>query len=392
MSMHQGSEDDFINEEMVAVVSRYEQMLTEKTRYYFDVHEVEIIFDHYFNQKKYKPAKEVLSLGQAIHPGSLPLLLREAQILVEKGKGKEALELISVIESVDSSNENLYLLKGSACILNSDYDSAQENYEKALNLAEEPEDWVLNIAYTFERIGLFDRSIYFIKRSLKNNPVQEDLLWELALFYEQAGNDEQALISYRKFLDLNPFSDSGWFNLGVILNQLEQFEEAVEAFDYVLAISPDFSSALLNKANALANLDKHEEAISIYSEFLLDDENHAQALTYMGESYEKLGNLTMAYQYYRKARSADPAYSEPWYCLAGLMLEQDKPYEALYHIRKAIQLKENNPDYLFLLGRINLKLEFFEDALDAFREVLKIDPDDEEAQLLIDGIRSNYRE
>ena len=68
------------------------------------------------------------------------------------------------------------------------------------------------------------------------------------------------------------------------------------------------------------------------------------------------------------------------------MFDKENPYEALYYIRKAIQLKKNNPDYHFLLGKVNIKLEFFEDAIKAFKDVLVIDPDDEEAQIMIDSL------
>ena len=51
--MHTGSEDDFVNEEMVSAVKRYEQMLIKASPYYCDVTEFEIIFDHYFSQKRY---------------------------------------------------------------------------------------------------------------------------------------------------------------------------------------------------------------------------------------------------------------------------------------------------------------------------------------------------
>jgi len=390
--MHRGSEEDFVNDEMVAVVKRYEKMLEEATQYYFDVHELEIIFDYYFGLKKYKRAREVLNLGLAQHPGAISLFLKEAQILIEKGKANEALEKIALVESVDSSNETLFLLKGSAFLLLGKYDTAHKFYEQAIKLSEEPEEWVLNIAYTFERIGQFDRAIYFLKQFLASKPDNEDIIWELAVFYEQSGKDDLALETYRRFLDLKPFSDAGWFNLGVILNQIEKYDDAIEAFDYVLAINPDFNSALFNKGNTLANLEKHEEAIQCYSEFLLKDENHPLTLNYIGESYEKLKNNTLAYQYYRKARAADPSFSDSWFGLASIMLNKENPYEALFYIRKAIQLKSGNPDYLFLLGKVNMKLEFFEDALKAFQDVLIIDPTDEEAQIMIDKLKAENRE
>ena len=57
--MFTGSEEEFVNDEMVAAVKRYEKMIAEADRYYFDVHEFEVIFDHYFSQKKYKQATTV---------------------------------------------------------------------------------------------------------------------------------------------------------------------------------------------------------------------------------------------------------------------------------------------------------------------------------------------
>lgn len=387
-----GGEEDLINEEMLAAVSRYEKMLQESGSGFFDVHEFEIIFDYYFSQKKYKQARDVLKMAKNQHPGALSLELKEAQILVEKGKAEEALIKIALVESMDGNNENLYLLKGSAYLLLNNHDKAQEYYEKAIEISEDKEDWVINIAYTFERIGLYKKAIYLLEKYLENNTQTEDILWELAVFYEQDGQDDKALSYYERFLDMNPFSESGWFNRGVILNQMERFQEAIESFDFVLAINPDYSSALFNKGNTLANMDQHEDAIRVYHEFLLTDENHPMTLNYIGESYEKLDDRTMAYQYFRRARSADPTYSEPWYGLAGIMLDRDNPYEALYYIRKAILLKENNPDYLFLLGKVNIKLEFYEDALKAFQDVLLIDPEDEEAKSMVDSLRSEKRE
>ncbi len=386
--MFTGSEEEFVNEEFVAAVKRYEQMMAQASRLYFDVHEFELIFDHYFSQKKYKQAKEALALAKNQHPGAISLELKEAQLLVEKGRAKEALEKISLVEAVDKSNETLFLLKGSSYLLLDDYDTAQKYYDKAIELSEDAEDWVLNIAYTFERLGLYSRAIYFLEKHLAENPNNEDIIWELAVFHEQDGQDEKALKYYQSYLDINPFSEAGWFNLGVILNQLEKFEEAIEAFDFVLAINPGYSSAIFNKGNTFANMEKHEDAIKVYNEFLLTDENHAQALNYIGESYDKLGDKSSAFQYFKKSKTADPVFSEPWFGLASLMLDKENPYEALYYIRKAIQLKNNNPDYYFLLGKVNVKLEFFEDALNAFKDVLKIDPDDEEAQLMIDSLNN----
>lgn len=390
--MYTGGDDDLWNEELTQSIDRYEKMIDLKAEWYFDIHELENIFDYYFNQKKFQPAREVLKLGFRMHPESPALKLKEAQILIERGEARKALEMIKVLEPIDQTNEQLFIIKGSAYLLLDDFDNATSCYQRALEVSDEPEDWVLNISYAFEKLGEYERAILFLKQAVTKNPVNEDMVWELAVCYEQAGMDELAMETYRNFIELDPFSDACWFNLGVILNQKEQYAESIEAFDFVLAISPDFYSALFNKGNALANSGKHIEAIQVYSEFLMENENHPQALCYIGESYEKLDKLSQAFQYYKKARSIDPVYSESWFGLASLMFKQNNLYEAMYYVRKSMTLKTENPDYLFLAGEIFEKLEFFEDAILTFKKLLRIDPNDEEAKEILSRIESKHND
>lgn len=390
--MYTGSEDDLWNEELTQSVDKYEKMIKLKAEWYFDTHELENIFDYYFNQKRFQPAREVLRLGFKMHPESSALKLKETQILIERGEAKNALKVIEVLEPLDQNNEQLYIIKGSAYLLLDDFDQATSCYQKALEVSDDPEDWILNISYAFQKLGEYERAIIFLKQAVDKNPQTEDLVWELSVCYEQAGQDDLAIKSYRSFLDIDPFSDAGWFNLGVLLNQKELYTLSIEAFDFVLAISPDFYAALFNKANALANSGKHTEAIQVYSEYLMENENHVQALCYIGESYEKLKKVSQAFQYYRKARSIDPAYSESWFGLANLMFKQGNFYEALYYIRKAMSLKKDNPDYLFLAGEVYEKLEFIEDSILIFRKLLQIDANDLEANEILKRLEAKHNE
>ena len=120
----------------------------------------------------------------------------------------------------------------------------------------------------------------------------------------------------------------------------------------------------------------------------MENENHPQALCYIGDSYEKLKKNTLALQYYRKARAIDPAFSESWYGMANLMYNQGYFYEAMYYIRKAMNLRKSQPDYLFLAAQIYADLEFYEEAVNFLNELLVIDTEDEEAREFLQTIEN----
>ncbi len=91
-----------------------------------------------------------------------------------------------------------------------------------------------------------------------------------------------ALLYYLKYLEEEPFSDSAWYNLGIIYNKLEQYEKAMEAYDYALAINSQNTFALFNKGNILSNLERYSEAIPVYHEYLENEPDSFEAMTYLG--------------------------------------------------------------------------------------------------------------
>ena len=97
-----------------------------------------------------------------------------------------------------------------------------------------------------------------------------------------------AYIYYLKYLEEEPFSDSAWYNLGIIYNKLEMYEKAMEAYDYALAINSQNTFALFNKGNILNNIERFSEAIPVYHEYLENEPDSYEAMTYLAECYEKL--------------------------------------------------------------------------------------------------------
>jgi tetratricopeptide (TPR) repeat protein len=76
--------------------------------------------------------------------------------------------------------------------------------------------------------------------------------------------------------------------------------------------------------------------------------------------------------YLKKALKEDPELDEAHFELAAVYEELDHPGEGLYHIKKALELDPENPDFLMLSGELNYTLGWFEEAEGQYRKVLEL--------------------
>jgi tetratricopeptide (TPR) repeat protein len=159
----------------------------------------------------------------------------------------------------------------------------------------------------------------------------------------------------------------------VIYNKLDSTEKAMEAYDYALAINSQNSFALFNKGNILSGLDRFREAIPVYHEYLENEPDSFEAMTYLAECYDKSGDLTLARKYYHDAIDIAPEYADPWFGLGVIEYNLGNYDEALVFFRKSVRLDDENPEFWYLLGKAHYGNGEIKDALRCYREAIKLD-------------------
>ena len=140
-----------------------------------------------------------------------------------------------------------------------------------------------------------------------------------------------------------------------------------------LAINSQNTFAIFNKGNIYCNLDRYSEAIPVYHEYLENEPDSFEAMTYLAECYEKTGDLTLARKYYQEAIELAPEYADPWFGLGIIALESGNPDDSLILLRKAVRLDDENPEIWHVLGKAHYVKGEKKAALRCFREALKID-------------------
>ncbi len=361
-------------EEIKKAVQKFERMRKNNESYFFDVIEFESIIDYYIESNNSLKAFEAATLASQQHPNSVSIQLRKARVLLDKGRAVEALRILKKLENIEPGNHEIYVAKGTAMGILGDIHGAKKMFDFALTLdSDDTANILFSITSVLQNLNYYEHLIPYLKKLIELEPDFFAHLYDLAYAYDKTENYNESIKYYLKYLEEEPFSDSAWYNLGIIYNKLDEPDKALAAYDYALAVNSTNAFALFNKGNILCNLERFEEAIPVYHEYLENEPDSFEAMTYLAECYEKTGDLVLAKKYYHEAIDLAPEFADPWFGLGILALDSGNPEDSLIFLRKAVRLDDENPEIWYLLGKAHYLAGENKAALRCFREALKID-------------------
>jgi Tetratricopeptide repeat. len=361
-------------EEVKQAVQKFERMRRNNESYFFDVIEFESIIDYYIESNNPAQAYEAASIATEQHPQSVSIQLRKAKVLLDKGRAVEALRILKKLEHIEPGNHEIYVAKGTAMGMLGDIQGARKVFDYALSLdSDEVENILFAIVSVLQNLNYYEQLIPYLLQLMEKEPNFKAHLYDLAYAYEKTEDYANSISYYLKYLEEEPFSDSAWYNLGIIYNKLDQSVKAIEAYDYALAINSENTFALFNKGNLLCNLERHAEAIPVYLEYLENEPDSFEAMTYLAECYERNNNILLSKKYYREAIDLAPDFADPWFGLGVIELNSGNPDDSLIYFRKAVRLDDENPEFWYLLGKAHYVKNELKSSLSCFREALKLD-------------------
>lgn len=361
--------------EVEEVVQRYERMKRNNDNFFFDVSEFEAIIDYYIDNNNHQKAFEAAETAVHQHPNSISIQLRQARVLLDKGRAVETLRILRRLESIEPGNHEIYLIKGTALGMLGDVAGARKMFDTALEYdTEEPENTLYAITSILQNLNFYEDMISYMHKLIEMEPYFPAHCFDLAYAYDKTGHLEEAVKYYEQYLDEEPLSDSAWYNVGIVYNRLGKYEKALEAYDYALAINPVNTFALFNKGNILCNLERFEEAVVTYEEYLGLEKDSADTLTYIGECHEKLGRPGIAKKYFLEAIEIDSDIPDPWFGLGVLAFKEGMFNDAMMFFSKCVRLDDQDPENYHMLARSFYALGKLKESIRNLQKALKIDP------------------
>ncbi len=332
---------------------RFKKSLVSGRKSYFDVSEFEGIVEYLLDEGDINASEIAALQGIQIHPGAVPLQLKYAQVLLSKGKYKNALKYLNLAEQIELTNPDVHLMKGSAWLIIGNEKEAEDSFNKALKNADvEKDDILYHIGSSYVQAGEIDKAISYFEKSLKLNPENELALYDLGFFSDQEGQYQKSIEYYNRYLDIDPFNFSIWFNLGISYNKAGEFEKAVKAYEFALALNEDFDQSLFNIGNAYANAGKYPEAIKSYLEYLELDPENDDAMCYIGECYLNLEDHFQAEKFYRKSLEINPENDTALFGIGLIMWVEKKWKKGIKYIKQALLIDALNSEYWITLAKL----------------------------------------
>lgn len=373
-------------------IERFEKMLRGERTLYFDVHEIESLYDYFVEMGNFDFAQKVLAAGLSLHPDAITLKIRQASLLTDQDMLDEALALLYALVKIDAHNSDVFINLGWIFLKKDSVDTALQYFETAVQLcgSDDREELLLEIGINLNQSDYYNQAITYLNRCLAVNPNSENGLFELAYAYDKIDRTELSIATYEQLLSINPYLENAWYNLGIQYNKCDRFQEAVDAYDFALTINGDYSDAYFNKGNTLVNMGLFEQAMDAYFEHASFKRDLNQTYQYIGDCWEQLGNAEMAIRFFQKSLELDPLNADSMYGYCTALISQGKLDEGIMMIRQALSINPMNPDYYFALAQAFLEKEDFKQCTESLEIGLSLAPEEILAWIELLKIKAVY--
>jgi tetratricopeptide (TPR) repeat protein len=160
---------------------------------------------------------------------------------------------------------------------------------------------------------------------------------------------------------------------------------AEEKLQWILHSSPNNYRALDLLGILRAQQQRNSEAEDIFQRVIKTKPDYASAHIDLGLLYVQMGEAEKAVAQLEEGLRLAPERTDAAAALAGVLRDEarsatvEDPEKALSLLLRARKLAPSDPDVLFDLGMVELRMSLFPDAIEAFQQALKSRSDDPSA-------------
>jgi tetratricopeptide (TPR) repeat protein len=223
--------------------------------------------------------------------------------------------------------------------------------------------------------GDLAQSIALISRSLALQPNTPTALADLARAQCAANAAEEAAASARKAIALDPTLTDAHVQLGTALMMALDFTAAADVLRHAAAQDPGSVEARVALAAALTKGQDAHGAVEARRSALALRPNDSELIVDLAASLCDLDRFTEALALFRRALVTVPNHPRAQCSIAQVLLRTNDAVGGIAVCEQALAAMPDRADLWLMLANCQSAMGRFDDAADAYRHALAIDPD-----------------
>ena len=226
--------------------------------------------------------------------------------------------------------------------------------------------------------GNAEEAMKAYERLLAAHPSHAGGANNLGLVYRSLGRSADAERVYLEAIERTPSGGEPYVNLAFIYSTQGRNEDAESMYRKAMALRPDWPEMLYNFGTFLVDIGREPEAVRLFERVIeLNATVVDLALSALGNSHSRRGNVVRAAELYRRAAAAAPDKAMHLNSLGSALRafnSPEKDTEALQLFERALTLDPANLDANVHLANVYNAREDFARARKYLARALEIDP------------------
>lgn len=261
--------------------------------------------------------------------------------------------------------------------------AAIEQYTRVTELAPADTDAWLMLGRLQQANKKSPESEAAFKKVLELNPENEDAMTGLAMVYTDLGDTAGASAMLKRVAEKNPNLRT-LTTLADTYERMKEYGMAAETYGRALELNRENTDLKRAYAQALYTAEEMDKAQAVFEELIQEDSNDLLASLRLSQIYRQKRQFVKAREYATRARQLDPNNLEIRYNEIGLLEAEGKTIDAIAAMRQlvdsipantqSISERSNRVILLERLGVLHRMAEQTPQAVDTFREIIKLDP------------------
>ncbi|MBS3782290.1 MAG: tetratricopeptide repeat protein [Candidatus Thermoplasmatota archaeon] len=293
-------------------------------------------------------------------------ILDERVEIVGGGKLYQLLEkfdLLSEVEELGKKEEGFksekksdFIQKGNNYLANGDYETAQRFYDKAIESGDNKALAFFKKGELFLGRGKYDKAIKELKNALEIYPNSVEIWALLGDVYDENNKKEKAVKAYNKAIELNENNLDVLKKKGRVLYEMKRYDEAILCFEDILDLESNSKEVWNNKALCHMRNGEYEESLESINNALSIDQKFEEALLNKALIFENMGEMDKALEVSKELVESLPDKSEYHYVRGAYLAELERYEDALIHMNRAVELDPENEQAQMMVSALERKI------------------------------------